>query len=80
MERILRSRGLTPVLVTADRDAVASLLARASGVRQVVFDHAMLSYGEIIACMEAWSAPGRVRFHIYSPESGKIVSPHTLFS
>ena len=80
VERILRSRGLTPALVTADRDAVASLLARASGVRQVVFDHAMLSYGEIIACMEAWSAPGRVRFHIYSPESGKIVSPHTLFS
>ena len=35
--RPLRSRGLTPALVTADRDAVASLLARASGVQQVVF-------------------------------------------
>lgn len=77
---LLAHHGVTPDFVTSD---VAEMAVRLSGARRrqhVVFDRSLYTYGAIIECMEAWSAPGKVRFYIYSPESGKIVSAHTSFT
>ena len=77
---LLAHHGVTLDFVTSD---VAEMAVRLSGARQrqhVVFDRSLYTYGAIIECMEAWSAPGKVRFYIYSPESGKIVSAHTSFT
>ena len=77
---LLAHHGVSPDFVTSD---VAEMAVRLSGARQrqhVVFDRSLYTYGAIIECMEAWSAPGKVRFYIYSPESGKIVSAHTSFT
>lgn len=77
---LLAHHGVTLDFVTSD---VAEMAVRLSGARRrqhVVFDRSLYTYGAIIECMEAWSAPGKVRFYIYSPESGKIVSAHTSFT
>ncbi len=77
---LLAHHGVTLDFVTSD---VAEMAVRLSGARRrqhVVFDRSLYTYGAIIKCMEAWSAPGKVRFYIYSPESGKIVSAHTSFT
>ena len=77
---LLAHHGVSPDFVTSD---VAEMAVRLSGARRrqhVVFDRSLCTYGVIIECMEAWSAPGKVRFYIYSPESGKIVSAHTSFT
>ena len=77
---LLAHHGVSPDFVTSD---VAEMAVRLSGARRrqhVVFDRSLCTYGAIIECMEAWSAPGKVRFYIYSPESGKIVSAHTSFT
>lgn len=77
---LLAHHGVSPDFVTSD---VAEMAVRLSGARRrqhVVFDRSLYTYGAIIECMEAWSAPGKVRFYIYSPESGKIVSAHTSFT
>ena len=77
---LLAHHGVTLDFVTSD---VAEMAVRLSGARRrqhVVFDRSRYTYGAIIECMEAWSAPGKVRFYIYSPESGKIVSAHTSFT
>lgn len=77
---LLAHHGVTPDFVSSD---VAEMAVRLSGARRrqyVVFDRSLCTYGAIIECMEAWSAPGKVRFYIYSPESGKIVSAHTSFT
>ena len=77
---LLAHHGVTLDFVTSD---VAEMAVRLSGARRrqhVVFDRSLYTYGVIIECMEAWSAPGKVRFYIYSPESGKIVSAHTSFT
>lgn len=77
---LLAHHGVTLDFVTSD---VAEMAVRLSGARRrqhVVFDRSLCTYGAIIECMEAWSAPGKVRFYIYSPESGKIVSAHTSFT
>lgn len=77
---LLARQGITPVFVTADVAEMDARLSSTRGRQYVVFDRSMLSYGAIIGQMEAWSAPGRVTFYIYSPESRKMVSAHTLFS
>lgn len=77
---LLAHHGVTLDFVTSD---VAEMAVRLSGARRrqhVVFDRSLYTYGAIIECMEAWSAPGKVQFYIYSPESGKIVSAHTSFT
>lgn len=77
---LLAHHGVTLDFVTSD---VAEMAVRLSGARRrqhVVFDRSLYTYGAIIECMEAWSAPGKVRFYIYSPESGKIISAHTSFT
>lgn len=77
---LLAHHGVSLDFVTSD---VAEMAVRLSGARRrqhVVFDRSLYTYGAIIECMEAWSAPGKVRFYIYSPESGKIVSAHTSFT
>ena len=77
---LLAHHGVTLDFVTSD---VAEMAVRLSGARRrqhVVFDRSLYTYGAIIEYMEAWSAPGKVRFYIYSPESGKIVSAHTSFT
>ena len=77
---LLAHHGVSLNFVTSD---VAEMAVRLSGARRrqhVVFDRSLYTYGAIIECMEAWSAPGKVRFYIYSPESGKIVSAHTSFT
>ena len=77
---LLAHHGVTLDFVTSD---VAEMAVRLSGARRrqhVVFDRSFYTYGAIIEYMEAWSAPGKVRFYIYSPESGKIVSAHTSFT
>lgn len=80
IKNILDKYGITPTLVTPDGRDIASHLFRSENTRHVVFDRKTLSYGRIIEQMERWSVPGKVCFYIYSPDSGKIVSAHSLLT
>ena len=80
IKNILDKYGITPTLVTPDGRDIAPHLFRSENTRHVVFDRKTLSYGRIIEQMERWSVPGKVCFYIYSPDSGKIVSAHSLLT
>lgn len=80
IKNILDKYGITPTLVTPDGRDIAPHLFRSENIRHVVFDRKTLSYGRIIEQMERWSVPGKVCFYIYSPDSGKIVSAHSLLT
>ena len=80
IKNILDKYGISPTLVTPDGRDIAPHLSCSENIRHVVFDRKTLSYGRIIEQMEAWSAPGKVCFYIYSPDSGKIVSAHSLLT
>ena len=80
IKNILDKYGITPTLVTADGCDIAPHLFCSENIRHVVFDRKTLSYGRIIEQMERWSVPGKVCFYIYSPDSGKIVSAHSLLT
>ena len=80
IKNILDKYGITPTLVTPDGRDIAPHLFRSENIRHVVFDRKTLSYGRIIEQMERWSVPGKVCFYIYSPDSGKIVSVHSLLT
>ena len=80
IKNILDKYGITPTLVTHDGRDIAPHLFRSENIRHVVFDRKTLSYGRIIEQMERWSVPGKVCFYIYSPDSGKIVSAHSLLT
>ncbi len=80
IKNILDKYGITPPLVTPDGCDIAPHLFCSENIRHVVFDRKTLSYGRIIEQMERWSVPGKVCFYIYSPDSGKIVSAHSLLT
>ena len=80
IKNILDKYGITPTLVTPDGRDIAPHLFRSENIRHVVLDRKTLSYGRIIEQMERWSVPGKVCFYIYSPDSGKIVSAHSLLT
>lgn len=80
IKNILDKYGITPTLVTPDGRDIAPHLFRSENIHHVVFDRKTLSYGRIIEQMERWSVPGKVCFYIYSPDSGKIVSAHSLLT
>ena len=80
IKNILDKYGITPTLVTPDGRDIAPHLFRSENIRHVVFDRETLSYGRIIEQMERWSVPSKVCFYIYSPDSGKIVSAHSLLT
>ena len=80
IKNILDKYGITRTLVTPDGRDIAPHLFRSENIRHVVFDRKTLSYGRIIEQMERWSVPGKVCFYIYSPDSGKIVSAHSLLT
>lgn len=80
IKNILDKYGITPTLVTPDGRDIAPHLFRSENIRHVVFDRKTLSYGRIIEQMERWSVPGKICFYIYSPDSGKIVSAHSLLT
>ena len=80
IKNILDKYGITPTLVTPDGRDIAPHLFRSENIRHVVFDRKTLSYGRIIEQMERWSVPDKVCFYIYSPDSGKIVSAHSLLT
>ena len=80
IEDLLRKQHVAHINIGTTPDTIGLRMARPSGAstEHIVFDRELLSYGEIIACIEKWSLPGRRKFYIYSPASGAIVSAHQI--